>query len=680
MPKLWIVHRRPQVRAALARATGLATAELAIGAPDPASFAAAAIPAAIVLGLDGDGELELEFARATRLRCRDARWIVIGRADDAARARRALGSDDVVIHESPPSVRRLRAEIGAALDARAASDSGTDAARRARARIGRRVEAWFGRDGVPGLERATRPRFAALPLLLRGRPGSGRVLLGHHAELERGDGGPTLRLDARALADPGELVGRLSTAAARAGAAIATVWLDEVDALPPAVQRALADWIALELPPAPIPPGACRAPLRWIATAGPRGAGDRLEPELARAFVPLTLDVPPLARTRDELARIADAIARDWAEGSGESLLRLTDGALAALAAEPLWGERAELEAILRATLAAARGDRVEATDLRFPDEPAADADPGATARPSPADPTAPLATPTRLTSPLPPPPAPPAPLPSAANLLSDLALDPDADPSSGLAGLSESWPVGPEGAEPFAAEADPPGDSVAERSPDPAWRRLARSLSHEIRNPLVSIRTFTELLPDHFADETFRARFKELVGKDVAHIQDVVTRLAKAAERDRLVSAPVDVSSLIDRLLAARRERIGRGRLVVLTELERDEPMARVDADALETALAGLIDRALDSLPERGDLFIATRRTPGAADRRPRLRVLLRHHDPQAAGIGGELDPVNHILEYVLAETIVEALGGRLTIDPTQGPETLIVIDLPTP
>ena len=55
-------------------------------------------------------------------------------------------------------------------------------------------------------------------------------------------------------------------------------------------------------------------------------------------------------------------------------------------------------------------------------------------------------------------------------------------------------------------------------------WRRLARSLSHEIRNPLVSIRTFAELLPDHYDDETFRERFVELVGHDVAHIGDVLT------------------------------------------------------------------------------------------------------------------------------------------------------------
>ena len=38
------------------------------------------------------------------------------------------------------------------------------------------------------------------------------------------------------------------------------------------------------------------------------------------------------------------------------------------------------------------------------------------------------------------------------------------------------------------------------------------------------------------------------------------------------------------------------------------------------------------------------------------------------------------NVLEYVLAETIVEASGGRLTIDTTDAQETLILIDLRTP
>jgi nitrogen-specific signal transduction histidine kinase len=214
-------------------------------------------------------------------------------------------------------------------------------------------------------------------------------------------------------------------------------------------------------------------------------------------------------------------------------------------------------------------------------------------------------------------------------------------------------------------------------------WRRLARSLSHEIRNPLVSIRTFAELLPEHFDDETFRSRFTELVGKDVAHISDVLSRLSRVAEREKTELESVDVSSLLEALLEERRPRITEGRLLVLRELERDRPHARADAEGLRIALAGLLDRALESLPERGDLFVATRWIERSADGRSKLRVLLRHHDPSRAVEREvaleELEPTANLLEYVLAEAVVQACGGSLTVDSTDGGETLILIDLPT-
>ena len=233
-------------------------------------------------------------------------------------------------------------------------------------------------------------------------------------------------------------------------------------------------------------------------------------------------------------------------------------------------------------------------------------------------------------------------------------------------------------------------GVRPAEEGWSQSWRRLARSLSHEIRNPLVSIRTFTELLPEHYADESFRERFTELVGRDVAHIDEVVDRLARAASQEKLEATPVDVSALIEGLLDERREAIGERRLLVLRELERDAPIAWADALSLEIALAGLLDRALAALPERGDLFVATRRIERGPDGTPRLRVLLRHHNPELAGSASRLlgndpaladvSPANNVIEYVLAETIVEASGGQLTIDATDAQETLILVDLRTP
>ena len=663
MSKLWIVHRSPPVRAALIRATGLATAEIASGAPTPADFSTTAAPSAIVLALASDFERELDFVHRIGPRVRDARWILLCSANERDEVRRVFRAIDAVVLDYPPNPRALRAEISRALARRTTASL---AERSLGTRAAERFAAWFGATFVPGLERALDPALAALPLLLRGRPGSGRSLLGRHAERARRGAAPLLRIDARDLADLAALAARLGAAREQAGSRVRTLWVDEIDVLSFTAQRALAEWIRHGSGPGDDASSSAATPLRWIATAGPAGLEDRLEAVLVHAFAPLVVNVPPLDPRSGEIARLAEYTARDFAEQVRGEPRVFAASALEALAEEPWWGDRAELEALLRTTLASSARDPIEASDLRFPDEPVAASVPS-TAPDKEATPKIAGAADPRGIS------------PREAAFPSELPIDPVLDPSSELTALAGRWIAD----QPDVADFEGPQASrleAAAPSSDPAWRKLARSLSHEIRNPLVSIRTFTELLPEHYADETFRTRFKELVGKDVAHIQDVIARLSKAAERDRLASEPVDVSALIERLLAARRDRIGRGRLVVLSELERDEPQALGDADALEIALAGLIDRALDSLPERGDLFIASHRLERSGDGRPRLRVLLRHHDPQAEGMGGELDPVNHILEYVLAETIVAALGGRLTIDPTQGPETLIVIDLPTP
>src|SRR5438067_5664435 len=43
-------------------------------------------------------------------------------------------------------------------------------------------------------------------------------------------------------------------------------------------------------------------------------------------------------------------------------------------------------------------------------------------------------------------------------------------------------------------------------------WTDLAASMSHEIRNPLVAIKTFAQLLPERFDDSEFRKNFNQIV------------------------------------------------------------------------------------------------------------------------------------------------------------------------
>jgi len=696
MPKLWIVHRNPRRRATLARRAGLDPREVAKGAPREDAFRDEPAPAAVLLGLEADFELELEFAHRMRARLPTSSWILLAEPGDASEAIRLFGDIEPEVLEPLPSARLLRGRIAVALARRTAASL---AERRRRSRIAERFSAWLGGVEVPGLLRALDPSLARLPLLVRGAPGSGRALICHYVELFRGGGRPTLRLFGDDVRDAEELTRRLASLAPPATAPDPIViWIDEVDRLPASAQNALAEWIRHG-----VSPGAgAGEPKRWIATAGPSSWQDPLEPGLQQAFTPLAIEVPALADHPETLPAFAEEVARDWARSVGGAPRRFAASALAEIEGQTWEGDRAQVEAVLRATLAATHVDPIEARDLvgAEPPEPFSEKP----QRPQTLDPARPE-----------PEPEPDAYGPDSAPetgtrtaagamepengldesvFLSDAAFAlngaPEQQPEQEEPGpLPEALPEGEGEDEPMpppvpSALPTPPKPSAPPPPERDGWRRLARSLSHEIRNPLVSIRTFAELLPEHYQDETFRERFVELVGQDVAHIGEVISRLSSVAERDRLEAVAFDVSAMLESLLEERRERIQRRRLLVLRELERDAPLAWADPTAVEAALAGLIDRALASLPERGDLFVATRHLAREAEGASRLRILLRHHSPELTRNGGadleDLAPSAHILEYVLAQTVVESSGGHFTIDSTDARETLILVDLPTP
>ena len=57
-------------------------------------------------------------------------------------------------------------------------------------------------------------------------------------------------------------------------------------------------------------------------------------------------------------------------------------------------------------------------------------------------------------------------------------------------------------------------------------WRELAGAVSHEIRNPLVAIKTFTQLLPARYTDENFRLEFREMVTREVGRLDGIVSQI----------------------------------------------------------------------------------------------------------------------------------------------------------
>jgi len=74
-----------------------------------------------------------------------------------------------------------------------------------------------------------------------------------------------------------------------------------------------------------------------------------------------------------------------------------------------------------------------------------------------------------------------------------------------------------------------------------PFLDQLVIELAHRLKNPLVSIKTFTHLLQERFNDADFRTRFYTIVNNDVVQLNEVVDRLMEFTEFSRPYPKPLN-------------------------------------------------------------------------------------------------------------------------------------------
>src|SRR6202162_2589569 len=132
-------------------------------------------------------------------------------------------------------------------------------------------------------------------------------------------------------------------------------------------------------------------------------------------------------------------------------------------------------------------------------------------------------------------------------------------------------------------------------------WTDLAASMSHEIRNPLVAIKTFAQLLPERFDDADFRKDFNHIVVKEIDRLDKIITQINNFAHPPELVFKPIDVRAPVKKGIELARTRLGaNGDLKVETSLPNDLPKVLGDETALAEAFAHLVANAAEALSGR--------------------------------------------------------------------------------
>ncbi|MCP3985446.1 MAG: hypothetical protein GY723_13735 [bacterium] len=338
-----------------------------------------------------------------------------------------------------------------------------------------------------------------------------------------------------------------------------------------------------------------------------------LFPDLIEALAALEVHLPPLRDRGDTVLGFVRETAAQWAADRGLER-HFSEQAVKLLATQPWPGNLRELEAVVLRLISSVDGPTIEAEHV------------------------------TKLIAPK----SPREPLP-----LVKTELRP-----------SKETPHKPQFTPP--ANAESPED----------LQGLIDCLAHELRNPLVSIQTSAQLLPERFSDPEFRGRYHQEVQADVDRLGDLLSRLTRFASLGDPKPAPLDVTALLDRMLEKRRETIKKRHLLVLRELEADHPQAIVDKDVLVFVLECLLDRIVAQSSERADLYLASR-PHQAEDGSMNLRILFRFHDGAS---GGVLSSERYSLSLWLARSALARGKGELHVDTGRGDETVVMIELPAP
>ena len=145
----------------------------------------------------------------------------------------------------------------------------------------------------------------------------------------------------------------------------------------------------------------------------------------------------------------------------------------------------------------------------------------------------------------------------------------------------------------------------------------LGASLAHEIRNPLVSIKTFAHLLPTRFEDPEFRRRFHVLIPAEVDRIDSLTQQLLDLSNPRRhqmeRISLHVVARETIDLMLTRATE--ARINLVATYGATTDTIWA--DASAMRQVIINLLINAFQALdPQETDrrVELRTRSSPGGS------------------------------------------------------------------
>jgi len=136
----------------------------------------------------------------------------------------------------------------------------------------------------------------------------------------------------------------------------------------------------------------------------------------------------------------------------------------------------------------------------------------------------------------------------------------------------------------------------------------LTAGLAHEIRNPLVAIKTLTQLLPERLDDEEFRDQFLKIAAGEVDRISSLVTELLEFARPSDPKLELEDVNAILDGMILLVSTETKKKQINIAKHYSPDLTPVQVDREQIKQVFLNILLNAIEATQENGKIVVKTR------------------------------------------------------------------------
>ena len=139
---------------------------------------------------------------------------------------------------------------------------------------------------------------------------------------------------------------------------------------------------------------------------------------------------------------------------------------------------------------------------------------------------------------------------------------------------------------------------------------RIARTIAHEVRNPLTNISLAAEQLKEAKTQDEENDQLLDMISRNVNRINQLVSDLLNATKSQQLEFTTVAINDLVDEALELAHDRIELNHIKVVRKYDKNECRLKVDKDKITLSFLNIIVNAIEAMEkDRGVLAIKTGR-----------------------------------------------------------------------